>query len=49
MQPNPAIDAFLQGGYRDLWQVHFSQLGGQEYTVPGMFIANLFDQPLQDL
>ena len=26
------------------WQVHFSELGGQEYTVPGVFIANLFDQ-----
>ena len=30
----------------DVWQLHFSQLGGQEYTVPGMFIANVFDQPL---
>ncbi len=30
----------------DVWQVHFSQLSGQEYTVPGMFIANGFDQPL---
>ena len=29
----------------DIWQMHFSQLGGQEYTVPGMFIANPFDQP----
>jgi competence protein ComEC len=28
----------------DVWQVHFSQLGGQEYTVPGVFIANGFDQ-----
>ena len=24
----------------DLWQVHFALLGGQEYTVPGLFIAN---------
>jgi hypothetical protein len=31
----------------DVWQLHFSQLGGQEYTVPGMFIANAFDQPLE--
>ena len=30
----------------DLWQVHFSQLSGQEYTVPGFFIANLVDEPL---
>jgi competence protein ComEC len=30
---------------QDLWQLHFSQLSGQEYTVPGMFIANLVDDP----
>jgi len=29
----------------DVWQMHFSQLSGQEYTVPGMFIANLLDEP----
>jgi len=33
-------------GLEDLWQAHFSQLGGQEYAVPGVFIANgLDDQP----
>ena len=31
-------------GLEDLWQVHFSSLSGQEYTVPGMFIANIIDQ-----
>ena len=30
-------------GLEDLWQLHFSQLSGQEYTVPGMFIANAID------
>ena len=25
----------------DLWQIHFALLGGQEYTVPGIFIANM--------
>jgi len=30
----------------DVWQIHFSQLSGQEYTQPGMFIANLTDEPL---
>src|SRR2546428_2511181 len=30
----------------NVWQMHFSQLSGQEYTVPGLFIANLFDEPL---
>ena len=37
---------FSSPGLEDLWQMHFSQLGGQEYTVPGMFVANLNDQPL---
>ena len=31
-------------GLEDLWQVHFSVLGGQEYTVPGMFISNVYDE-----
>jgi competence protein ComEC len=31
-------------GLQDLWQLHFSQLSGQEYTVPGMFIANTVDE-----
>jgi len=30
-------------GLEDLWQLHFSLLSGQEYTVPGMFIANTAD------
>jgi hypothetical protein len=28
-------------GLEDLWQIHFALLGGQEYTVPGIFIANV--------
>jgi beta-lactamase superfamily II metal-dependent hydrolase len=32
-------------GVEDIWQMHFSQLSGQEYTVPGLFIANLVDDP----
>ena len=32
-------------GLEDLWQLHFSELSGQEYTVPGMFIANWPDTP----
>jgi hypothetical protein len=30
----------------DIWQMHFLLLSGQEYTAPGMFIANSFDAPL---
>jgi competence protein ComEC len=33
-------------GLEDLWQLHFSLLSGQEYTVPGMFIANIVDDPI---
>jgi competence protein ComEC len=33
-------------GLEDLWQMHFSQLSGQEYTVPSIFIANVLDDPL---
>ena len=33
-------------GLEDLWQLHFSLLSGQEYTVPGLFIANATDEPL---
>ena len=36
---------FSSPGLEDLWQMHFSQLSGQEYTVPGLFIANLLDEP----
>jgi len=32
-------------GPEGLWLLHFSQLSGQEYTVPGMFIANHSDEP----
>jgi hypothetical protein len=32
-------------GLEDLWQLHFSQLSGQEYAAPGLFIANYGDKP----
>ena len=31
-------------GFQDLWQMHFSLLSGQEYTAPGLFIANGVDE-----
>jgi len=31
-------------GLEDLWQLHFSLLSGQEYTAPGLFIANSTDE-----
>jgi beta-lactamase superfamily II metal-dependent hydrolase len=32
-------------GFENLWEIHFSLLSGQEYTVPGLFIANGYDDP----
>jgi len=45
-QPDAMKVLFSAPGMEDLWEMHFSQLSGQEYTVPGMFIANgVDDQP----
>jgi competence protein ComEC len=44
--PPEAMKVFFSSpGLADVWQMHFSLLSGQEYTVPGMFIANLLDDP----
>ena len=42
-QPDAMRILLNSPGLQDLWQVHFSLLGGQEYTVPGMFISNVYD------
>ena len=39
-QPDAMKVLYSAPGLEDLWQLHFSQLSGQEYTVPGVFIAN---------
>jgi competence protein ComEC len=44
-QPDVMKTLHSSPGLEDLWQMHFSELSGQEYTVPGMFIANLIDDP----
>ena len=44
-QPVTMMSLHSSPGLEDVWQIHFSQLGGQEYTEPGMFIANLLDDP----
>ena len=37
---------YTSPGFENLWQMHFSQLSGQEYAAPGVFIANgVDDQP----
>jgi len=45
-QPEVMTTLHSSPGLEDVWQMHFSQLSGQEYTVPGIFIANLLDEPL---
>jgi beta-lactamase superfamily II metal-dependent hydrolase len=42
-QPDAMKVLHTSPGLEDLWQIHFSLLSGQEYTVPGMFIANTVD------
>jgi competence protein ComEC len=45
-EPYTMKSVFTSPGFQDLWELHFSLLSGQEYTVPGMFIANgTDDQP----
>jgi competence protein ComEC len=44
-QPEVMKTLHSSPGLEDLWQIHFSELSGQEYTVPGLFIANLPDEP----
>ena len=43
-QPDAMTVLFSSPKLEDLWQIHFSLLSGQEYTVPGLFIANGVDE-----
>jgi competence protein ComEC len=43
-EPEVMKTVHSSSGLEDLWQLHFSLLSGQEYTVPGMFIANGIDE-----
>jgi hypothetical protein len=45
-QPSAMKIIFSAPRLEDLWQLHFSLLSGQEYTVPGLFIANGADAPV---
>lgn len=44
-QPDAMKTLYSSPGLEDIWQLHFSLLSGQEYTVPGLFIANTTDEP----
>ena len=43
-QPDSMTVLHSSPGLQDLWQIHFSELSGQEYTTPGVFIANTVDE-----
>jgi beta-lactamase superfamily II metal-dependent hydrolase len=43
-QPDAMKVLYSAPGLEDLWQLHFSLLSGQQYTVPGLFIANDVDE-----
>lgn len=43
-QPDAMRILLNSPGLEDVWQSHFSLLSGTEYTVPGMFIGNTFDE-----
>jgi beta-lactamase superfamily II metal-dependent hydrolase len=42
-QPEAMRILYTAPRLEDLWQLHFSWLSGQEYSVPGLFIANTTD------
>ena len=44
-QPDAMRILHSSPGLEGVWQLHFSLLSGQEYTVPGLFIANPVDDP----
>ncbi len=44
-QPAVMEALYSAPGLEDLWQLHFSELSGQEYSAPGLFIANAPDKP----
>jgi hypothetical protein len=44
-QPDAMKIIYTAPRLEDLWQIHFSLLSGQEYTSPGLFIANVLDEP----
>jgi hypothetical protein len=44
-QPETMTVLHASPGLEDLWQLHVAQLSGAEYAVPGIFVANIADDP----
>ncbi len=44
-QPETMRVLHASPGLEDLWQLHVAKLSGPEYGIPGMFVANVVDDP----
>jgi beta-lactamase superfamily II metal-dependent hydrolase len=44
-QPETMTVLHASPGLEDLWQLHVAQLSGAEYAVPGIFVANIVEDP----
>jgi beta-lactamase superfamily II metal-dependent hydrolase len=44
-QPETMRVLHTSPGLEDLWQLHVAQLSGPEYDIPGMFVANVVEDP----
>jgi beta-lactamase superfamily II metal-dependent hydrolase len=44
-QPETMRVLHASPGLEDLWQLHVAQLSGAEYAIPGMFVANVGEDP----
>ncbi|MEO5739943.1 MAG: MBL fold metallo-hydrolase [Vicinamibacterales bacterium] len=44
-QPETMRVLYSSPGLEDLWQVHAAQLSGPEHAIPGLFAANIVDDP----
>jgi beta-lactamase superfamily II metal-dependent hydrolase len=44
-QPETMTVLHSSPGLEDLWQLHVAQLSGAEYDIPGIFVANITEDP----
>jgi beta-lactamase superfamily II metal-dependent hydrolase len=44
-QPETMTVLYSSPGLEDLWQLHVAQLSGADYAIPGLFVANIVDDP----
>ena len=44
-QPETMRVLYSSPGLEDLWQLHVAQLSGPEHAIPGLFVANIVEDP----